>query len=51
MLEMGTKVSMCRITCSCSRGRFKGHFYDVHGRLTEKVDMVPGGMVLNIEKC
>ena len=37
-------------TCVCVRGHFEEYFYDTEGRLTETVDMVPGGVVLNIEK-
>lgn len=37
-------------TCVCIRGHFEEYFYDSEGRLTETVDMVPGGVVLNIEK-
>ncbi len=37
-------------TCACIRGHFEEYFYDSEGRLTETVDMVPGGVVLNIEK-
>ena len=37
-------------TCICIRGHFEEYFYDAEGRLTEVVDMVPGGVVLNIEK-
>lgn len=37
-------------TCICIRGHFEEYFYDTEGRLTETVDMVPGGVVLNIEK-
>lgn len=37
-------------TCVCIRGHFEEYFYDSEGRLTEIVDMVPGGVVLNIEK-
>ena len=37
-------------TCICVRGHFEEYFYDTEGRLTETVDMVPGGVVLNIEK-
>ena len=36
--------------CVCIRGHFEEYFYDSEGRLTETVDMVPGGVVLNIEK-
>ena len=37
-------------TCVCVRGQFEEYFYDEQGNLTETVDMVPGGVVLNIEK-
>lgn len=37
-------------TCVCIRGHFEEYYYDSEGRLTETVDMVPGGVVLNIEK-
>lgn len=37
-------------TCVCIRGHFEEYFYDSDGRLTETIDMVPGGVVLNIEK-
>ena len=33
----------------CIRGHFEEYFYDEKGNLTETVDMVPGGVVLNIE--
>lgn len=36
-------------TCVCVRGHFEEYFYDSEGRLTDTVDMVPGGVVLNIE--
>ena len=36
-------------TCVCVRGRFEEYFYDSEGHLAETVDMVPGGVVLNIE--
>lgn len=36
-------------TCVCVRGHFEEYFYDSEGHLTETVDMVPGGVVLNIE--
>ena len=32
------------------RGHFEEYFYDENGNLTETVDMVSGGVVLNIEK-
>lgn len=37
-------------TCVCIRGHFEEYFYDEHGNLMETIDMVPGGVVLNIEK-
>ena len=37
-------------TCVCIRGHFEEYFYDEHGNLTDTIDMVPGGVVLNIEK-
>ena len=37
-------------TCVCIRGHFEEYFYDENGNLTETIDMVPGGVVLNIEK-
>jgi cupin fold WbuC family metalloprotein len=36
-------------TCVCVRGHFEEYFYDSEGRLTDTIDMVPGGTVLNIE--
>ena len=51
----GTKMPIHRhmkssetVVCIC--GHFEEYFYDSEGRLTETVDMVPGGVVLNIEK-
>ncbi len=54
-LEPGTVMPIHRHkgsseTCVCIRGHFEEYFYDSEGRLTEVVDMVPGGVVLNIEK-
>ena len=54
-LEPGTIMPIHRHketseTCVCIRGHFEEYFYDAEGRLTETVDMVPGGVVLNIEK-
>ena len=37
-------------TCICIRGHFEEYFFDSEGRLTETIDMVPGGVMLNIEK-
>ena len=54
-LEPGTVMPIHRHkgsseTCVCVRGHFEEYFYDSEGRLTETVDMVSGGVVLNIEK-
>lgn len=35
-------------TCICLRGHFEENFYDENGNLIESIDMVPGGVVLNI---
>ncbi len=35
-------------TVVCLRGHFEEYFYDAEGRLTDTIDMVPGGMVINI---
>ena len=35
-------------TVVCVRGHFEEYFYDSEGRLTETIDMVPGGVVLNV---
>ena len=37
-------------TCICIRGHFEEYFYDAEGRLTDTIDMVADGVVLNIEK-
>ena len=37
-------------TCVCIRGHFEEYFYDENGNLTDIIDMIPGGVVLNIEK-
>lgn len=37
-------------TCICIRGHFEEYFYDENGNLTDTIDMVPGGVILNIEK-
>lgn len=37
-------------TCVCVRGHFEEYFYDADGNLTDTIDMVPGGIVLNIKK-
>ena len=54
-LEPGTVMPIHRHmgsseTCLCVRGHFVEYFYDEHGNLTDTIDMVPGGVVLNIEK-
>lgn len=54
-LEPGTVMPIHRHketseTCVCIRGHFEEYFYDSEGRLTDTIDMVPGGVVLNIEK-
>lgn len=53
-LEPGTVMPIHRHkgsseTCVCVRGHFEEYFYDENGALTEIIDMVPGGAVLNIE--
>ena len=53
-LEPGTVMPIHRHndkseTCVCIRGHFEEYFYDSLGRLTDTIDMVPGGVVLNIE--
>ncbi len=54
-LEPGTIMPIHRHkgsseTCICIRGHFEEYFYDKNGNLTDTIDMVPGGVVLNIEK-
>lgn len=36
-------------TCVCIRGHFEEYFYDEEGNLTDTIDMVPEGVVLNIK--
>lgn len=53
-LEPGTILPIHRHkgsseTCVCIQGHFEEYFYDENGNLTETIDMVPGGVVLNIE--
>lgn len=53
-LEPGTVMPIHRHkgsseTCVCVRGHFEEYFYDDKGNLTDTIDMVPGGLVLNIE--
>ena len=54
-LEPGTLMPIHRYkesseTCICIRGHFEEYFYDENGNLTETIDMLPGGPILNIEK-
>lgn len=54
-IEPGTVMPIHRHTKSsetvvCIRGHFEEYFYDSDGQLTETIDMVPGGVMLNIEK-
>lgn len=54
-LEPGTVMPIHRHkgsseTCVCIRGHFEEYFYDDNGKITDTIDMVPGGVVLNIEK-
>lgn len=54
-LEPGTVMPIHRHkntseTCVCIRGHFEEYFYDENGNLTETIDMIPNGVVLNIEK-
>ena len=54
-LEPGTVMPIHRHkdtseTCVCIRGHFEEYFYDDNGNLTDTIDMVSGGVVLNIEK-
>jgi cupin fold WbuC family metalloprotein len=54
-LEPGTVMPIHRHkttseTCICIRGHFEEYFYDEQGSLTDTIDMVPGEVVLNIEK-
>ncbi|WP_288278179.1 WbuC family cupin fold metalloprotein [uncultured Prevotella sp.] len=53
-LEPGTIMPIHRHketseTCVCIRGHFEEYFYDEEGNLTDTIDMVPWGVVLNIE--
>lgn len=53
-IEPGTELPIHRHrssseTCVCVRGHFEEYFYDENGALTKIIDMVPGGIVLNIE--
>ena len=35
-------------TVVCLRGHFVEYYYDADGRLTDTIDMVPGGILINI---
>lgn len=53
-LEPGTILPIHRHketseTVICIRGHFEEYLYDENGNLTDTIDMVPGGTVLNIE--
>lgn len=53
-LEPGTLMPIHRHndtseTFVCVRGHFEEYFYDLEGNLTDTIDMVPGGVVLNIK--
>ena len=52
-IEPGTVMPIHRHRASsetvvCLRGHFEEYFYDSEGRLTETIDMVPGGAVINV---
>lgn len=52
-IEPGTVMPIHRHRTSsetvvCLRGHFREFFYDADGRLTETIDMVPGGTLINI---
>ena len=54
-IEPGTEMPIHRHsnsseTCICVRGHFVEYFYDSDGNLTDTIDMLPGGTILNIEK-
>ena len=54
-LEPGTVMPVHRHTASsetvvCIRGHFVEEFYDKNGKLTQSIDMVPGGNVVNVPK-
>lgn len=53
-LEPGTILPIHRHketseTVICIRGHFEEYLYDENGNMTDTIDMVPGGTVLNIE--
>ena len=52
-IEPGTVMPIHRHTKSsetvvCIRGHFEEYFYDEKGTLTETIDMLPGGNMLNV---
>ena len=52
-IEPGTVMPIHRHRMSsetvvCIRGHFEEYFYDENGVLTDTIDMVPGGVVLNV---
>ena len=52
-IEPGTVMPIHRHRSSsetviCLRGHFEEYFYDEDGNLTETIDMVPGGLVINV---
>ena len=52
-IEPGTEMLIHRHrnsseTCICVRGHFVEYFYDANGNLTDTIDMLPGGTILNI---
>lgn len=52
-IEPGTEMPIHRHrttseTVVCLRGHFEEYFYDEEGRLTDTIDMVPGGTLINI---
>ena len=52
-IEPGTEMPIHRHrnsseTCICVRGHFVEYFYDANGNLTDTIDMLPGGTILNI---
>lgn len=53
-LEPGTVMPIHRHkntseTIVCVRGHFEEYLYDEAGNLTDTIDMLPGGVILNIE--
>ena len=52
-IEPGTVLPIHRHRSSsetvvCLRGHFEEYFYDADGKLTDVIDMVPGGTLINI---